>query len=224
MKTNKRPKKANILLVEDHQIVRQGIARIIDQEPDMEVAAEAGDASAALAAIGKRTPDLVIADISLPGMNGIEFLKHLKAQYPALPVVVLSMHDEALYAERALRAGALAYVMKKESSDEMLIAIRKALRGEHHVSERVGDGIFQKFLGTKRPDGSPIAVLSDRELEVFELIGRGRGSREIAAELHISVKTVDTHRGHIKEKLNLRTAPEMIQRAVQWMERENRGA
>jgi DNA-binding NarL/FixJ family response regulator len=216
--------KMRILILDDHQIVRQGIIRIINQEPDMEVCGEAGDASKALEVLESKTPDVVVADISLPGMNGLEFLKHVKANHPTLPVVVLSMHDEALYAERALRAGALAYVMKKESSDEMLQAIRKARRGEYHVSETVGGGIFQKFLGTKRPVESSVAVLSDRELEVFELLGRGRGSREIAEELHLSVKTVDTHRAHIKEKLNLRTAPEMIRYAVQWVERESGGA
>jgi DNA-binding NarL/FixJ family response regulator len=220
---SKRLLKAKILLVEDHQIVRQGISRIINQEPDMEVVAEAADARTALEVIDRRKLDLVIADISLPGMNGIELLKRLKTQYPKLPVIVLSMHDEALYAERALRAGAFAYVMKKESSDELLLAIRKARRGEYHVSENVGSGIFQKFLQTKRPEESSISQLSDRELEVFELLGRGRGSRQIATELRLSVKTVDTHRSHIKEKLNLHSAPEMIQRAVQWVEQESSG-
>ena len=215
MKNEETPK-TRILLVEDHQIVRQGIARIINQEADMEVCGEVGNASEALAQLEKIVPDLVITDISMSGMNGIEFLKHLKAEHPALPAVVLSMHDEALYAERALRAGALAYVMKKESSDEMLLAIRKARRGEIHVSEKVGSSLFQKFLHTKRPGDSPMAVLSDRELEVFEQL-------EIAEDLHLSVKTVDTHRGHIKAKLNLRSVPEMIQRAVQWVERESSG-
>jgi DNA-binding NarL/FixJ family response regulator len=215
--------KTKILLVEDHQIVRQGIAQIINTENDMEVCAEAANASEALKLIAKRQPDLVITDISLNGMNGIEFLKHLKVQYPDLPAMVLSMHDEALYAERALRAGALAFVMKRESSEEVMKAIRSVLRGKFYVSESVGGRIFQKFLNSKRPTESPIAALSDRELEVFELLGHGRGSQEIARELHLSVKTVDTHRSHIKEKLNLHSVPEMIQRAVQWVEQESRG-
>ncbi|MEP6673314.1 MAG: response regulator transcription factor [Chthoniobacter sp.] len=219
----KKPAKTRILLVEDHQIVRQGLVQLINQEADMEVCGEAGDASQALAQIPRDKPDLVILDISLPGMNGLEFLKHLKVERPGLPAVVLSMHDEALYAERALRAGALAYVMKKESSDELLIAIRKARQGQVHVSEKVGGSIFQKFVGTKRPVESSVGRLSDRELEVFELLGRGRGSKEIAEQLRLSVKTVDTHRGRIKEKLNLHGATEMIQRAVQWVERENHG-
>ena len=218
-----RSMKTRILLVEDHQIVREGIARIINQEDDMEVCGEASNASEALKQIATRKPDLIITDISLSGMNGIEFLKHLKVQYPDLPAVVLSMHDEALYAERALRAGALAFVMKRESSDEVMTAIRKARRGEYHVSEKVGSSIFQKFLNSKRPVESSIALLSDRELEVFELLGRGRGSKEIAQELHLSVKTVDTHRNHIKTKLDLHSVPEMIQRAVQWVERESSG-
>lgn len=196
MKT-KTPAKTKILLVEDHQIVRQGIAQIINAEADMEVCAEAANASDAPKLIAKRRPDLVVTDISLTGMNGIEFLKHLKAQYPDLPAMVLSMHDEATYAERALRAGALAFVMKKESSEEVMIAIRSARRGKFYVSESVGGGIFQKFLNTRRPVENSTGLLSDRELEVFELLGHGRGSREIAEALHLSVKTVDTHRSHI---------------------------
>jgi DNA-binding NarL/FixJ family response regulator len=222
MKT-KLPAKTRILLVDDHAIVRQGIARLINQEADMEVCCEAENASKAFEQILRCKPDLVITDISMSGMNGIEFLKHLKVQHPELRTVVLSMHDEALYAERALRAGAFAFVMKKESSDEVMTAIRKARRGEYHVSDGVGAGIFQKFLHTKNPIESPIAELSDRELEVFELLGRGHGSKEIAAELHLSVKTVDTHRTHIKEKLQVRSFTELIQRATQWVERENSG-
>ncbi|MDR3403711.1 MAG: response regulator transcription factor [Chthoniobacter sp.] len=219
----RKPAKTRILIVEDHRIVRQGIARLINEEADLEVCAEAGEAGEALKQIAKDKPDLVIIDISLPGMNGIEFLKHLKVEHPGLPAVVLSMHDEALYAERALRAGASAYVMKKESSDELLVAIRKAREGQFHVSEKVGGSIFQKFVGTKRPVESAIGRLSDRELEVFELLGHGHGSKEIARQLRLSVKTVDTHRGRIKEKLSLRGSTEMIQRAVQWVERENHG-
>jgi len=222
MKTKPSPK-TKILLVEDHHIVRQGIARMINAEADMEVSCEASDAREALRQMAKSRPDLVVTDLSMSGMNGIEFLKHLKAQYPELPAVVLSMHDEALYAERALRAGALAFVMKKESGEAVMTAIRKARCGEYYVSEKVGAGIFQKLLNSKRPAESPFAQLSDRELEVFELLGRGRGSRQIAEELHLSVKTVDTHRTHIKEKLGLRSAPEMIRRAVQWVERESSG-
>ena len=149
MKTKGRLK-ARILLVEDHQVVRQGLAWLIGQEPDMEVCGEAGNASDALQQIGCLKPDLVLTDISMSGMNGIEFLKHLKAKHPEVPAVVLSMHDEALYAERALRAGALGFVMKKESSAEILTALRKARRGEYHVSDKVGAGIFQKFLHTKK--------------------------------------------------------------------------
>ncbi len=218
---NKPPHKIQILLVDDHQIVRQGLAGIINGEADMEVCAEAADAASALALVAKCLPDVVVTDISMSGMNGIEFLKYLRAQNPEIPAVVLSMHDEALYAERALRAGALAFVMKSESSDEVIRAIRKVRNGGFYVSERVGSGILQKFLHTKRPGESTVALLSDRELEVFEKLGHGRSSREIAEELHLSVKTVDTHRTHIKAKLDLHSVPEMIQRAVQWVERGN---
>lgn len=212
-----------VLLVEDHQVVRQGLAWLISQEKDMEVCGEASNAGEALQQVVRLQPDVVLTDISMTGMNGIELLKHLKAQHPQLPAVVLSMHDEALYAERSLRAGALGFVMKKESSAEMFTALRKARRGEYHVSEKVGAGIFQKFLHTKTDPQPAMALLSDRELEVFELLGRGHGSKEIADELHISVKTVDTHRTHIKEKLQLRTFTELIQHAVRWIERETSG-
>lgn len=160
-------KKLRIMLVDDHRIVRQGIAQIINEEPDMEVCCEAGDSGEAFNMIPTCQPGLIIADISLPGMSGIEFLKYLKVEHPSVKTIVLSMHDEALYAERALRAGALAYVMKKESSDEMLKAIRKARSGQLHISEKVGGGIFHKFLGTKTTADSPISHLTDRELKVF---------------------------------------------------------
>ena len=186
----------------------------------MEVCGEASNAAEALQQIGHLAPDVVLTDISMAGMNGVEFLKHLKARNPMLPAVVLSMHDEALYAERALRAGALGFVMKKAPGDEMLTALRKARRGEYHVSEKVGAGIFQKFLHTKSESKSPMALLSDRELEVFELLGGGCGSKQIAAELHLSVKTVDTHRMHIKEKLGVHTATELVQHAVHHVENE----
>lgn len=195
--------------------------RIINLEPDMEVCGEAGNAREALNEIAKRKPDLVITDISMAGMNGIEFLKHLKTRFPELPVLVLSMHDEAIYAERALRAGALAFVMKKEGREEVMAAIRKARVGKYHVSEKVGGAIFQKLLNTKPSSETSVSKLSDRELEVFELLGHGRGSKEIAEELHLSVKTVDTHRTHIKAKLDLHNVRELIQHAVQWVEREN---
>ena len=219
----KSPPRTRILLVEDHQIVRQGLARLINMESDLKVCGEASNASEALAQISRLKPDLVLTDISMSGMNGIEFLKHLKTQHPGMRAVVLSMHDEAHYAERAFRAGALAFVMKKESTDELLTALRKAHSGEHHVSEKLGRRIFQLFLQSKKPPEASVSLLSDRELEVFELLGRGRGSKEIAAELHVSVKTVDTHRTHIKEKLNLHSFTELIQRAVQWLEREETG-
>jgi DNA-binding NarL/FixJ family response regulator len=212
-----------VLLVDDHVILRQGLAQIINQEPDLFVCAEAADSSQAFEAIERLKPDVVLLDISLPGMNGIEFLKNLRARYPDLPAVVLSMHDESLYAERALRAGALGYVRKRESSEEVLAAIRSALKGEYHVTSKVGGSLFRKFLGKRLEDpSSPVSALSDRELEVFELIGRGRRRSDIANELHVSLKTVDSHREHIKEKLGLSNAAEMTKFAVQWVEEELR--
>jgi DNA-binding NarL/FixJ family response regulator len=212
--------KARILLVEDHEVVREGLARLINHETDMEVCGVASSAGEALEKIGKLKPDLLITDISMEGMNGIEFLKQIKVKHPKVAAIVLSMHDEETYAERALRAGALAFVMKTESSAELMSAIRKAQRGEFHVSERVESGIFERYVHSGQTTESPLALLSDRELEVFELLGHGRGSNEIAEQLRHSVKTVDTQRSRIKAKLKIHSFTEMIQRAVQWVEHE----
>lgn len=214
-------KKKRVLLIDDHLILRQGVAQLINQEDDLMIAAEAENAQEGLEAIDMHKPDIVLVDISLPGMNGIEFIKNVKARSPALPIVVLSMHDESLYAERALRAGAQGYIMKKASFDEVLLALRKGLKGEFHVSGKVGMTMFQKFLGKpQQKNDSPVSILSDRELEVFELLGRGKSTREIAVALGLSVKTVDSHRAHIKDKLRLRSAAELIQHAVRFVETE----
>jgi len=209
-----------VLIVDDHKVLRQGLAKLINQEKDLHVCGETENAQQALDAIETLKPDVILVDISLPGMNGIEFIKNVKARHPNLPMLVLSMHDESLYAERALRAGALGYIMKKSSGEDVLEALRKARHGEFHVSGKVGVTMFQKFLGHQQvKNSSPVSVLSDRELEVFELIGRGRGTREIAESLHLSIKTIDSHRAHIKEKLKLATATELIQHAVRFVER-----
>jgi DNA-binding NarL/FixJ family response regulator len=211
--------KARILLVDDHPIVRQGLAEMIDQEPDLTVCGTAEDVHKALDALDKLQPDLVIADISLKGSNGIELLKNIKVRHPRTLVLVLSMHDESLYAVRALRAGAAGYIMKQEATEKVLTAIRQVVTGEIYLSERMEKKMMHQLVGGRiARTGSPIEDLSDRELEVFGLIGQGHGTRQIAEELHLSIKTIESHRAHIKDKLNLRNATELVQHAIQWRE------
>ena len=213
--------KRKVLIIDDHAILQQGLALLINREADFIVCGVRGDALAGLEAVEALSPDIVITDISLPGMGGIEFIKCAKARHTALPIVVLSMHDESLYAERALRAGALGYVMKSADVREITEAMRKALNGEWYVSGRVNGALLQRFLGVKRErNDSPVAALSDRELEVFEMLGYGKTTREIAMALNLSVKTIDSHRMHIKEKLAIRTAPELVRRAVHYVQYE----
>ena len=219
--------KKRIFLVEDHRVLRQGLKLFIGQEPDMEVCGEAGNASEALTAVTALRPDAVVTDISLPGMNGIEFLKNIKALHPDIATVVLSMHDESVYAERALRAGALGYVMKKEGTEELVAALRKAFNGERHVSGNIIGAILHKALGAQRPGknlpASPVELLSDRELEILEHIGRGENTKGIADVLNLSPKTVETHRVHIKEKLGITSILELTQYAALWVEHESVG-
>ena len=216
---SKNGNKHRILLVDDHPIVRQGLAEMIDQERDLQVCGTAEDVHKALDALEKVKPDLVIADISLKGSNGIELLKNIKVRYPRTLVLVLSMHDESLYAVRALRAGAAGYIMKQEATEKVLRAIRQVLTGEIYLSEKMEKKMMHQLVGGRTArTGSPIEDLSDRELEVFGLIGQGHGTRQIAEELHLSIKTIESHRAHIKEKLNLRTATELVQHAIQWRE------
>ena len=210
-------KKNRVLVVDDHPIVRQGLALLINREPDLIVCGEAEDARTAMQAIPLVRPDILVVDISLNGPDGLDLLKDIRARYPVLPVLILSMHDESMYAERALRAGAQGYIMKQEASEKVLLALRRILGREIYVSERVSNRILQRYIGSPgeaRP--SSIADLTDRELEVFRLIGEGHSTRQIAEELHISVKTVESYQSHIKEKLSLRNARELVQHAIQW--------
>jgi DNA-binding NarL/FixJ family response regulator len=186
------------------------------------VCGEAEDAPKALQAVDRQKPDLIIVDISLRGNNGLELIKNIKALQHNVPILVFSMHDETVYAQRALRAGARAYVMKQESADKIITAIRRIMSGDIYVSNRVADQVLHQLVnGGGDPGGSPVDRLSDRELEVIQLIGRGLSTREIAASLNLSVKTIESHRAHIKEKLNLRNATELVQFSVQWVEQEN---
>lgn len=214
-------KKSRIFVVDDHPIVRQGLAMMINREPDLMVCGEAEEGQTALQAIGTQKPDLLIIDISLSGPDGLDLLKNIRARESALPVLILSMHDEAIYAERALRAGANGYIMKQEATEMVLVAVRRILNHEIYVSERVANRMLRHYItGSPSTTESPIAGLSDRELEVFRLIGEGRGTRQIAEELHLSIKTVESYQAHIKEKLSLRNARELVQLAIQWSIKE----
>jgi len=209
-----------ILLVDDHAIVREGFAEIINSKPDLEVCGQANAAGRALEAVNRLRPDLVVVDLSLQGGSGLELIKQIKKLHPHLPMLVLSMHDEALYAERCLRAGALGYVMKQEEAGTVMQAVRSVLRGEVHVSKDVRGRMLRTLVGRQlAPDQTGISHLSDREIEIFQLIGEGRTTRQIAQKLHLSLSTVETHRAHIKEKLNLRNAAELMRAAVEWATR-----
>ena len=211
--------KKRILIVDDHPMMRQGLVQLIGEEADLTICGEAEKASQALEGIGKFKPDLVLADISLPDKNGLELIKDMQAIQPGLTVLVISMHDESLYAERVLRAGGRGYIMKQEGGKKLMAAIRQVLSGQIYVSEKMSARILEGFSGQRASTGSsPVDKLSDRELEVLELVGEGKGTREIAGQLHLSVKTVEVHRAHIKEKLGLKTAPELVRFAVRWVE------
>ena len=209
-------KKTRILVVDDHPIVRQGFAQLINSEDDLEMVAEAGDFAEAMDTLRQSSPDLAIVDISLKGGNGVDLTKAMLAENPKLPVLIISMHDEGLYVERVLRAGARGYLMKQEATEQVIGAIRKILKGDLYVSDRMGEALIHKFVSGQSTTGSPLENFSDRELEVLQLVGQGRGTRQIAEELHVSVKTIESHYAKIKEKLNLKTANELIQYAVKW--------
>lgn len=210
-----------IYIVDDHPLVRQGLSQIVANEADMEICGEAEDSPTAMKGVGEANPDAIIVDISLKGNNGLELIKNLKAIHENIPILVFSMHDETIYAQRALRAGAKAYVMKKESPSKVVDAIRKIIKGEIYVSPSVSDQVLHQIVnGPGNVSTSPVDRLTDRELEVVQLIGRGLSSREIAESLHLSVKTIESHRAHVKEKLNLRNATELVQFSVQWVDQQ----
>ncbi len=208
-------KRRRILLVDDHPVMREGLAQLINHEPDLVVCGQHEDAAKAFAAIPDLLPDLAVVDLSLQGSSGLELVKNSRATHPKLRILVLSMHDETLYAERVLRAGAAGYIMKQEASDKVLGAIRQVLAGGVYLSERMGSKLMSQLVGGKTAEiGSSLERLSDRELEVFGLIGQGKGTRQIAEQLHLSVKTIESHRAHIKEKLNLKDANELVHTAI----------
>lgn len=213
------PARRKILIVDDHPMMRDGLAALITAQPDLAVCAQAASAPEALAAVETHWPDLVLMDISLPGKSGLEAIKDIQAIASGQAVLVISMHDEALYAERVLRAGARGYVMKQEGGKRIMEAIRAVLEGRVFVSEKMSARIMDAFTGRRAgPTASPVETLTDREFEVFQLIGQGRSTKEIAGQLHLSVKTVEVHRVNIKAKLKLATSPELIHYAVRWLE------
>ncbi len=210
-----------IIIVDDHPLMRKGLMMSLSAESDVEVCAQASSAEEAMTLVESENPDLAIVDISLPGMSGLELVKHLHAIRPELYTLVVSRHDESLYAERAIRAGARGYIMKHEAGDVLMKAVRRVLSGGIYVSDEINEELLQGLAsGHTMTQQSPLEILSDRELEVFELTGKGVGTREISERLHLSVKTVESYRARIKTKLNLSTANELMQHAVQWVEGE----
>lgn len=223
MPPKNKPKKKPVLIVDDHPMMRSGLAALINLEPDLQVCVEADNAGQALEAVGKQDFDLILLDISLPDKNGLELIKDILSVKPGLPILVVSMHDEMLYAERVLRAGARGYIMKQEGGRKFMQAIRHVLAGQIYVSEKMSSRILEIFSGRgKQSETSPVARLSDREFEVFQLIGQGRGTRDIAEQLHLSVKTVEVHRANIKGKLQIKTATDLVRAAVRWADSEGK--
>jgi DNA-binding NarL/FixJ family response regulator len=211
-----RARKKTVFIVDDHPLLRQGLALLVNRERDLTVCGEAEEAQTAMREITLKKPDILIADISLNGPDGLDLLKNLRMLYPNLPVLILSMHDESIYAERALRARANGYIMKQEATEKVLVAVRRILSGDIYLSDRMANKLLHQYISGASADlNSRLSALSDRELEVFRLIGEGRSTRQIAEKLHLSVKTVETYQAHIKDKLSLHSGRELVQHAIQ---------
>jgi len=216
--SGQQPNRKRVLIVDDHPITRSGLVQLINSQPDLEVCGEAGNAANALSALDACDPDLAIVDITLPDKNGLELIKDIRALRPGLPILVISMHEESLYAERVLRAGARGYVMKREGGEKLMQAIRQVAKGKISLSERMSGQILELFSGREpRRQRSRIEQLSDREFEVFELIGAGLSAREIAAKLHLSAKTVQAHRANIMRKLQVKSVSKLVSYSARWM-------
>lgn len=214
---------SRVLIVDDHPLFRQGLGLLIEHEPGLSVCGEAKDADEAMRLVRETKPDLVIVDISLGGSSGIDLLKSLKTEDPELPLLVISMHDESLYAERALRAGAMGYVMKHEPPKTVKTAIHRVLAGEMYFSEKMAASLIAKLVrGGDGKEESPVSGLSDRELEVFRLLGQGRGRREIAQELNLTLTTINSFSARIKEKLHLKNSAELLLHAIRWVQEQGR--
>jgi DNA-binding NarL/FixJ family response regulator len=208
--------RVSILIVDDHPLVRSGLGELIKHEPDLEVCCEAASLQQAVEFLGHHSPDVAILDISLPDGNGLDLIKRLRLRNPHTRILVLSMHDETLLAERALRAGALGYINKEEAAENIIAAVRRILKGKTWMSQRMTEHLLRMGARIPKSFDSPFDRLSNRELEVFELIGRGLGTGEIAGKLHLSVKTIETHRANIKKKLHIDSSGELTRRAIQW--------
>jgi DNA-binding NarL/FixJ family response regulator len=215
--------KKRVFLVDDHTMFREGLRQLIGRETNLMVCGDAPDADSAMPAIRETKPDVVVVDISLAGGSGIDLIREIKTEFEDLPVLVVSMHDESLYAERALRAGAMGYVMKHEPAKTVKAAIQKVLAGDLHLSEKMSSTVINRFMrGEPEQPRSPIQTLSDRELEVFRMLGQGKGVRHIAEQLEVTIPTVNSFRNRIKDKLALKTSTEVMLHAIQWVEAESR--
>ena len=215
-KNNNGNSRHHVFIVDDHPLVREGLANLINQQTDMEVTGEAEDSGGAISGIGTNLPDVVLVDISLKNESGLELVKTLKNQFPELAVIVLSMHDEALYAERALHAGARGYVMKRETTKNVLTAIRRVLQGDIYVSDRVVNSMAKRMSSRKTAAAEPVERLSDRELEIFRLLGQGRTPSQIAEDLRLSLKTVQAYCARAKEKFGVTSLTELLRAAIRW--------
>jgi DNA-binding NarL/FixJ family response regulator len=217
-----RTERKRVMVVDDHPLMRSGLAQLINQQAGLEVCGEAGSPAEAMGKIPGCRPDLIVADITMKESSGLEFIKNVLAIHGNFPILVVSMHDETIYAERALRAGACGYIMKEESADCLVTAIQRVLDGGVYLSETMSARLLKSISNPKaRSSHSPLQKLTDREFEVFQLIGRGNSTKEIAEQLHLSASTVDVHRAHIREKLHLKSATALVYHAVQWVRAES---
>ena len=211
--------KSRIFIVDDHTMFREGLRQLIEHDPGLTVCGDAADAASAIEGIRQSNPDVVIVDITLAGSSGLDLVKNLRNDHEDLPVLVVSMHEESLYAERALRAGAMGYVMKNEPAKTVTAAIHSVLRGEMYLSRKMSSSVISKFMrGETEESMSPLEILSDRELEVFRMLGQGKGTRQIAQDLELTIPTIQSFRNRIKEKLHLKTAPELVLHAINWVQ------
>jgi DNA-binding NarL/FixJ family response regulator len=217
IRTEKKQTQSRVFIVDDHPIVRQGLKLLINQEPDLTVCGEAENAPSVLPAIRALKPAIAVIDLSLGHDSGIELIKNIRLQHPELLLLVLSMHDESLYAERALRAGARGFIMKQEAPEKVIIAIRQVLQGAIYLSDAMSAKMLNKIIDCREKKSSSIELLSDRELQVFKLLGSGLSTRQVSDQLHVSIKTVEAYRANIKEKLNLKSSAELVQHAIHWV-------
>jgi DNA-binding NarL/FixJ family response regulator len=214
--------KSRVFIVDDHAMFREGLRQLIEHDPELIVCGDAPDATTAMEGIRRSKPDVVLVDITLAESSGLDLVKTIRSDYEDLPVLVVSMHEESLYAERSLRAGAMGYVMKNEPAKTVMAAIHSVLRGEIYLSRKMSSSVISKFMrGETEKPMSPLDILSDRELEVFRMLGQGKGTRQIANDLGLTIPTIQSFRNRIKEKLHLKTAPELVLHAINWVQSDS---